>query len=55
MARLPEPVIEEMNATWDEDYPLREKNFYSILGQAIRNRSKAERVEEEGGKTIKSD
>lgn len=48
MARLPAPVTEGINAIWPEDWAVREKNFYSILGQTIRKTSLAERKAEKG-------
>lgn len=50
MARLPAPVTEGINAIWPEDWAGREKNFYSILGQAIRKASIAEKIEKGEGK-----
>ena len=47
MARLPDPVTEKIDAIWSEDRPLREKSFYSIIGQGIRKGVAAERESEE--------
>lgn len=55
MARLPDPILEGIDAIWPEDWHLREKNFYSILGQAVRSRAAREKTEKEGGKTNKTD
>ena len=47
MAKLPDPLLGKIDATWDEDYPSREKNLYSIIGQGIRKGVAAERESEE--------
>lgn len=46
MAKLPALVTKEIDAIWPEDWALREKNSYSILGQAVRNRIIRERIKE---------
>ena len=55
MAKLPPLVTEGIDAKWSEDWTLREKNFYSILGQAVRKGVALERTKEkevkEKGKT----
>lgn len=51
MAKLPPLVTEGINAIWSEDWTLKEKNFYSILGQAVRKGVALERNKEKGGDT----
>lgn len=43
MARLPEPVCEEVRAVWGEGYKDLQDSFFKIIGQAIRKRSRAEK------------
>lgn len=42
MARLPNPVIEEITIETPEDLEQRKKDFYNILAEAIRKRKAAE-------------
>lgn len=55
MARLPAPITEGINAIWPEDWAVREKNFYSILGQAIRKARLEEIKSKKGEGKDKSD
>jgi len=55
MARLPNPIIQNLDAIWPEDWTLREKSFYSIIGQAVRARAASEKNEKEGEVKSKSD
>lgn len=55
MARLPEPVTEGINATWPEGWALSEKNFNSIIGQAIRKAAMAKKKENKGGNEDKKE
>lgn len=48
MARLPAPVVTEMDAIWPEDWAIREKSFFSILGQAIRKANTVENNSQKG-------
>lgn len=45
MARLPDPVAEEINITWNEGYLSSEKSFFSSLGNLVRVASAKEREE----------
>lgn len=36
MARLPDPVVDEINITWNEECQLSEKNLFSSLGNLVR-------------------
>lgn len=36
MARLPDPETEEINVTWEEEYPQRLNNLFGMAAKAIR-------------------
>lgn len=37
MARLPDPITEELRVDWDDGYEAMKKNFYSMIGQSVRS------------------
>lgn len=37
MARLPDPITKEIITDWDEDYQAKSKQFFSLIGAAVRN------------------
>lgn len=47
MARLPDPITEGIETTWPEDWAMKEKSFYNILGQAVRKAINAEKLKAE--------
>lgn len=48
MARLPDPVLKEIKIEIPDDMENRKKDFYSILGEAVRKRlSKEKTVDKE--------
>lgn len=49
MARLPDPVVDEIDVTWEEGYVSLEKSIFSQLGNLVRIAEAKER-EMEGEK-----
>lgn len=37
MARLPDPITKEIILDWDEEYQVKSKQFFRLIGAAVRN------------------
>lgn len=49
MARLPTPIVEKIEVSWSKRYEELQKNYFAMIGQAIRKAERAKR-KEKGGK-----
>lgn len=47
MAKLPDPQVEGIETTWGQGYKELQDCFFSLIGQAIRKKSKEDNKNEE--------